>query len=271
MGSGNTKLNSIEGETESISSKTRPTLIGRLEEFRKRWNIEYSLSKKELLKDAEQEDGSSDGSKSSSHEINETENRKVSASTKEEATVPLENSAREAMEEKDNIDKDIAKVEAEIKTDEKIIEEIVKKVKKEMELQKVSAKIDDNDSDEETGEFGRYLCRGSPSFRIYCIEADKRKAEEEKEKEEEERRKSPVIHQKSHSADSVESIKKRNTISSEVPQIVENGSNTKRKGSKMRKFGAVRTLLKVKSCYYPISSCTGDNNRSRPVPAKAAN
>ncbi|MCI36598.1 hypothetical protein A2U01_0057821, partial [Trifolium medium] len=39
----------------------------------------------------------------------------------------MKNSAREAMEEKDNINKAIEKIEAEIKTDEKIIEEIVKK------------------------------------------------------------------------------------------------------------------------------------------------
>ncbi|XP_045821682.1 uncharacterized protein LOC123914525 [Trifolium pratense] len=271
MGNGSTKLYSTEGETESVSPKspkTRPTLIGRFEEFRKRMNFESSPSKKQLLKDAEEEDRSSNVSKSSSHEINETEHHKVSVSTKEEATVPLEttekisrvvpmkNSAREAMEEKDNINKAIEKIEAEIKTDEKIIEEIVKKLK-----------IDDNDSDdEETAELGRYLCHGSPSFRIYCIEADRRKAEEEKEEEE---RKSPTIHQKSHSADSVEKIKTRNKISNEVPEIVENGSNTKRKGNMMKKFGAVRTLLKVKSCYYPMSSCTGD--RSRIVHAKEAN
>jgi hypothetical protein len=243
MGNGNTKLNSTEGETETISTKIRPTLLGRFEEFIKRRNVESSPSKKKLLKDAEEEDGSSDVTKPCSHEINETEDHKVSVSTKEETTVPLEteekisrvvpmeNSECQAMEEKVNINKDIdlsedkvihanENVETEIKTEEKIIEEIVEKVKKEKELQEVNAKNDDNDSDDEgTAELGRYLCPGSPSFRIYCIEADKRKAEEEKE---EEKRKSPtiVMHKKSHSADSVESLETRNTISNEVINLI---------------------------------------------------
>jgi len=252
MGSGNSRLNSAEGET--IPSKTRSTLIGRFEEFRKCRNAGATLSKKELLKEAEQGDGVSNISQSSIREINETEARKNSVSTKEEPTVPLattekisrvvpmENSECKTTEEKKekvNINKDIdlsgekvvdsnEKVEAEIKTEEGNIEGIVEEVKEgmvevkeEKNEQKVSEKNgenDDNDSDDDDDdEVGRFLYPGSPSFRIYCTEADTRKEEEE------ECKSSTIIvmHQKSRSADSVQSVALRKTkISNEVINLL---------------------------------------------------
>lgn len=254
MGSGNSRLNSAEGE--SVSNKIRSTLIGRFEEFRKRRNAGATLSKKELLKDSEQGDGVSIISQSSFREINETEVRKDSASTKEEPTVPLatkekisrvvpmENSeckTTEEKEEKININKDIdlreekvvdsnEKVEAEIKTEEGNIEGIVEEVKEEkmvevkeekneQEVSEKNGENDDNDSDDDDedddDEVGRFLYQGSPSFRIYCTEADTRKEEEE---EECKSSNIVVMHQKSRSADSVvQSVAARKTkISNEV-------------------------------------------------------
>lgn len=259
MGSGNSRLNSAEGE--SVSNKIRSTLISRFEEFRKRRNAGATLSKKELLKDSEQGDGGSIISQTSFREINETEVRKNSVSTKEEPTVPLatkekisrvvpmENSECKTTEEKEkkkekmNINKDIdlreekvvdsnEKVEAETKTEEGNIEGTVEEVKEEKMVevkeekneQEVSEKTgenddndndDDDDDDDDDDEVGRFLYQGSPSFRIYCTEADTRKEEEE---EECKSSNIVVMHQKSRSADSVvQSVAARKTkISNEV-------------------------------------------------------
>jgi len=253
MGSGNSRLNSAEGE--SVSNKIRSTLIGRFEEFRKRRNAGATLSKKELLKDSEQGDGGSIISQTSFREINETEVRKDSVLTKEEPTVPLattekisrvvpmENSECKTTEEKKekvNINKDIdlsgekvvdsnEKVEAEIKTEEGNIEGIVEEVKEEMvdvkeekneqEVSEKNGENDDNDSDDDDDdEVERFLYRGSPSFRIYCTEADTRKEEKE-----EECKSSTVVvmHQKSRSADSVQSVALRKAkISNEVINLL---------------------------------------------------
>ncbi|XP_058735930.1 uncharacterized protein LOC131608002 [Vicia villosa] len=301
MGNGTSRVNSTPEQGESIPAKVRSTIVGRFEDFRKQRNAESTLSKKKLLKNGEEEDGGSSVSRSSSNETNETKDGKVSVSTKEETTVPLtttENISRvvpvediecKTIEEKVNIkneihvskDKEIhanVKDEEENKIKEERIKRLVEEVEKEQE-QEASAKCeksDDNDheedDDDEESDLGRFLCPGSPSFKIYCIEADERKTqEEEKDKEEEEKFKNPTL-QKSRSDNCLESSSSKNTrISNEVSQIVEDVPSTKRKGHMMRRFGAVRTLLKVKSCYHPICTCTGDDRRSNLVSAKATN
>ena len=270
MGSGHSKLNS--SEEESVPIKVHTTLLGRFEEYRKQRNAESTLSKKQLLTEAEEEDGSTSNiSQSSSHGTNATECHKVLDST---VVVPTENSECETTEETIDMKKDIdlrqentdhsnEKVEAEIKTEEGNIEKIVEEVKEEK-----SGENDDNDSDnndDESEEHGRIICPGSPSFRIYCIEADKRIAELQEKGDEEEGKSQTTIltHQKSCSADSVVSTAASSNIrtSNEERQIVVSESITKRKLNKVRKFGAVRTLLMVKSCYHPMSTCTGDDRR----------
>lgn len=70
--------------------------------------------------------------------------------------------------------------ETEVKTEEGKIAEPVEEPRQEIK-EEVGEKSDDDsdDDDEEDGEFGRFLCPGSPSFRIYYIEAEKRKDQEE--------------------------------------------------------------------------------------------
>ncbi|CAL5214720.1 unnamed protein product [Lathyrus oleraceus] len=300
MGNGNSRINSTKEQGESIPNKIRSTIIERFEDFKKNRNAEPTLSKKQLLKNGEEKDGGSSVFRSTSHKTNETEDCNVSVSTKEETMVPLtttENISRivpvENIEcktiEKVNIkneidqskDKEIrvnVKDGEEIETKEEIIERILKEVKKEQE-QEVSAKSeendgDDNDDDEET-DIGRYLCPGSPSFRIYCIEADdEKKTQDEEDEEEQEVISHPAtaVLKKSRSDNCLERSPSKNTrISNKVSQIVENVPSTKRKGHMMRRFGAVRTLLKVKSCYHPICTCTGNDRRSTLISAKATN
>ncbi|CAI8619324.1 unnamed protein product [Vicia faba] len=299
MGNGNSRVNTTQEQGESIPNKVRSTIIGRFEDFRKQRNCESTLSKKKLLKNGEEEDDDSSVSRSSVNETNETKDGKVSISTKEKTTVPLtttenisrvvpvENIKCKTTEEKVNIkneidvskDKDIranVKDEEEIKRKEESIKRLVEEVEKEQE-QEASAKCemsDDNDheDDDDERELGRFLCPRSPSFRIYCIEADERKTQEKEEKEDEEEKfKSPTL-QKSRSDNCLESSSSKKTrISNEVSEVVENAPSTKRKGHMMRRFGAVRTLLKVKSCYHPICTCTGDDRRSKLVYAKATN
>ncbi|KAK7318314.1 hypothetical protein RJT34_03013 [Clitoria ternatea] len=92
----------------------------------------------------------------------------------------------------------------------------------------------DKDDDEDGSEVvNRFLCPGSPSFRIYCIEAEEMNGEE--------CNKPPtiVMHHKSHSA--AESTTSRN--SNEVVQVGQI-EPIKRRGSK-KKFGTMKTLLRV--------------------------
>lgn len=196
MGSGNSRLNSPE--RESLTIKTYSTIICRFEEFRKRRNAESTLSKKQLLKDAVEEDYCSSISQPSSHETSyEVEDHKVKDETfaeKVSSVVPMANSECEIKDDNDNVEKvnkeiDLShnkvvdeneKVEAENKTEEENIEWLVEEVKEEND--DVSAKSGEKDDNDE--EIGRFLCPGSPSFRIYCIEEHKKEDQQHEEEEE---------------------------------------------------------------------------------------
>ncbi|CAL0325269.1 unnamed protein product [Lupinus luteus] len=288
MGGGNSKLNA--GEEVVVPVKIRPLLLRRFEEFRKHRNggtlqIEGTLSKKELLKDNHgEEDGNSQTSHENETEIKEKNNEKehvkeeimvlrVISIEKISRVVPLPNTEceckckYETQEEKeetkegkdtntehDNQGKmfhvnDVVEVHEDEKTRENE-QEVYAKSDNES-----SDDEDDEDDDDESEEHGRLDYPRSPSFRIYCVETENRK-----EKKEESKNETIVVHKKSASADSIHSTASRiSRNSNEVTQIVEIESTRKRKGKK--KFGAVRTLLKVKSCYHPMSSCTGDDRR----------
>ncbi|TKY60552.1 gelsolin-related protein of 125 kDa [Spatholobus suberectus] len=287
MGIGNSRLNAAEGDV--VPAKIRPMLVGRFEEFKKRRNEEGTLSKKKLLKDADEEDDNSQSSRLTEREDNKVPSPKEIQPLKEETVVraiitteklsrvvPMPNSECKIVQEnhpnKGNIqqvnkdmdpnqDKVNQMAEAEVKTEEGNTVEPVEEPKREKE-QEVGAKGDgDSDDEDDSEEDGRFLRPGSPSFRIYCIEAEKRNEEE---------RNIPTIimHQKSRSADSVERVASGN--SNEVLQDVdiESESTPKRKGNK-KKFGAMKTLLKLKSCYHPMCTCTGED-KSLTVTAKAA-
>lgn len=205
MGIGNSKSNAVEGE--GLPAKIRPMLVSRYEEFRKRRNRETTLSKKNLLNEKDDNSQSShrteeENKVSSSKEIEppkeETVERVITAE-KLSRVVPVPNSECENVEEthpnKDNIEqvikymdpsqdvfnRAVEMAEAEVKTEEEKTAELVEETKEEKK-QKVDAKGDDHHEDsgdeDESEKVGRFLCPGSPSFRIYCIEAEKRNEEE---------------------------------------------------------------------------------------------
>ncbi|XP_020237035.1 uncharacterized protein LOC109816431 [Cajanus cajan] len=225
MGIGNSKLNAAEGEV--VPPKIRPMLVFKYEDFKKRTNAETNLSKKKLLKEATEEDDNS-------LEIQPSEEEKVSR------VVPMANSECPILKDNHPLDQhnmNHAVLSAEAMED---------------------AKGDDHDDNDhnDNNDDGRNICPGSPSFRIYCIDNEECDNYPTK---------TVVMHQRSHSADSVERV-----ASTEVlPEVeTESISTPKRKGNK-KKFGAMRTLLKVKSCYHPIRNCTG-NDRGLIVAAKTA-
>ncbi|MED6113675.1 hypothetical protein PIB30_073034 [Stylosanthes scabra] len=161
------------------------------------------------------------------------------------------------------------------------------------------------DVDEQRQDLGIFL-PGSPSFRIYCIEANSGKVKQEESLEEEddeddeededeeeeeegvggEKQSIATVHQKAYSVDSVirppsesDSVKSTSlttdSLNSETG-IAKTGKEqkTKRNGKKAKKFGSakMKRLFKVKSCYYPTCSCAGGVHEGRRmVPSRAAN
>ncbi|RDX71799.1 hypothetical protein CR513_48799, partial [Mucuna pruriens] len=250
MGLSSSKLNAAEGET-----KSRPMSVGRFEEFIKR---KETPSKKKLLKDADEETDNSLSSRQTETEYKFSSPRViqppkegttvVQAITAEKLSrvVPMPNSECKIVE--NNHLRNINKVNKDMDPNHMV------KTEERTKEQQVSAKGDDHDDDsddeDESEQIGRLICPGSPSFRIYCIQAEKINDEKCNSN-------SPTIsvHQKSHSADSVKRAAPRN-LKEEVG--IESESTKKIKGKK-KKFRVVRTLLKVKSCYHPIRACTGDD------------
>ncbi|KAI4343572.1 hypothetical protein L6164_010906 [Bauhinia variegata] len=286
MGCTNTKL---KAEEEPIPEKIRPLLFSQV------------LSQKRFLKqDREDDDESSDSLREKDDKVvkpcsnpEETGSRKdqekVVWLTVEQLSkvVPLPDSAFQTWEDdgsaeqekkdKDkemNVnDKDYGPEEFKDAKDKDQEQDLVKdaetdefkdaedKVEVETEegnnAEKVHEEVDGQNEDDDSDDPSK-LCSGSPSFRIYC---QPQKNEEEKKSENPHKSRRNLVHHKSLSADSIQSAASRN--SSEIV-----GSSTKRK-HKHRKFRAVKSLLNVKSCYYPSCNCAGDPDRNRLVAAKA--
>ncbi|KAK8472710.1 hypothetical protein PHAVU_002G283500 [Phaseolus vulgaris] len=257
MGLRNSKPNAAEGD--ALPAKTLPRIVAKFDELKKHKNAESTLSKKKLLKCADEEDGKSQSSPenesgqkvSSSQEIQKPKEEmvaQVTAAEKLSRVAPMPNSEGKVMEEnhpnKDNTEQnrdvdpnqdkwnhDVKMVEAEMKTEEDKSAKLEGEPRKEKD-QEMGAKGDENDDDSDD-EVGRLIRPGSPSFRIYCIDPEKKKDGE-----------CCKMHQKTLSLNSVETF--TSTNSNQV--FRESASIPKRKGSKKR-FGAVRTLIKVESSH----------------------
>ncbi|KAK7369620.1 hypothetical protein VNO80_11662 [Phaseolus coccineus] len=268
MGLGNSKLNAAEGD--ALPAKILPRFVAKFDELKKHKNAESTLSKKKLLKSAGEEDGKSQPSPenesgqkvSSAQEIQKLKEEMVAqiiTAEKLSRVAPVPNSEGKIMEEKhpnkdnteqvnrdmdpnqDKLNHDVKMVEAEMKTEEDKSAKLEGEPRKEKD-QEMGAKGDEHDDDSDE-EVGRLIRPGSPSFRIYCIDPEKIKEGE-----------CCKMHQKTLSIDSVETA--TSTNSKQV--FRESASIPKRKGNKKR-FGAVRTLIKVRSCYQPMCVCTGDD------------
>ncbi|KAF1888004.1 hypothetical protein Lal_00024015 [Lupinus albus] len=249
MGGGSSKINAREGVVVPV--KIRPLLLTRFEEFRKRRNggtlkIEGTLSRKKLLKDGHDEEDDN------SHTYENEKETQDKEQVKDETMVVREE--EEKKEEKDTITEHDNQDKV-FHVDD-VVEEHEEENTRENE-QEVDAKCDnensddEDDDDDENEECGRVAYPRSPSFRIYCIETENKKHVEEGSTNETiaSKNESIVVHKKSASADSIHSAaSKTSRNSNEVTQIVEIESTRKRKGNKMMKFGAVRTLLKIFLC-----------------------
>ncbi|CAJ1937560.1 unnamed protein product [Sphenostylis stenocarpa] len=232
MGMGISKLNAAE-EGKGAPAKFLPSFVGRIEEFRKYKNTENTLSKKKLLKYADREDVKSRSSQSednvsSSKEIQtskEETGARVIAAERLSRVVPMPNSEGKIMAEnhpnKDNVEQVkrnmdpsqgklnhvVEMVQAEVKTGEEKSARLAEEEPKKEKMQ--SEKGDEHDDDkDESEEVGRFICPGSPSFKIYCFDPEKIN----------EGNRPPIItHHKARSASTVETAASK--FSNESPYV----------------------------------------------------
>ncbi|XP_061360896.1 uncharacterized protein LOC133304850 [Gastrolobium bilobum] len=213
MGSNNSRLNGTSGGGAEVFPARIRPLLRRRIEELRNRKNVDTLSKQQLLKD-----------ESSSHE-NETEDKvetvvQVVAVEKLSKVVPLPVSEEQSNELDDNDHDD---------------------------------ENDDDDDDADDNETGRLIGDGSPSFRIYCIEANKRKEEQ-----------IYTMHHRSHSADSIESASSASRKSLHSNEVVKIESIPKRRTNSIKKLGAMKkNLLNVKNLHKnrmnPMCSCTGQH------------
>lgn len=158
--------------------------------------------------------------------------------------------------------------EAYAKCEEESAKQKEANAKHELETAKHHSDDEENDEEEEDDddyEIGRCIGPGSPSFRIYYVEAEKRKQEEKIcEKP------TIAVHHKSPSAESndsesVASGSSRNTGNSN--EVVKIESAPKRKGNRIKKFGGMKkNLFHVKHLHMngmnKMMACTGNDRKS---------
>ncbi|KAG6683243.1 hypothetical protein I3842_12G002200 [Carya illinoinensis] len=267
MGSGSSKLTP---EGDAVPAKIRPAIHRWFEDIRRRKN--ENMSKKELLKDATEEDESS-----RPHSLHDIE-RKSSSSSYESiassmpapivedksivASGPLESEETKLHEEHKNAGlsgkqddkKDSKEEEDEEKKQSTVVVEKVVAVVEDHE----TVEEEEDEEEEEEDEKGDYVCLGSPSFRVYCVQAA--------EDNEEESKKGSSKHKNSTSGDST-----AESCSDHEGQEKKTKKKGNRAGSRLtraiRKGGpAVKNLLISASCYHP--SCSG-GDRTRLLEEKA--
>ncbi|KAI4336365.1 hypothetical protein L6164_014900 [Bauhinia variegata] len=106
-------------------------------------------------------------------------------------------------------------------------------------------KNDVDDGEDDSDHLSRMICPGSPSFRIYC--------QPQKNEGKDPHMPVPIpVHHKSLSTGSFQSFPSE--ISANSIESLE--SIPKTRYSKKGKFGSVKKLVKVKSCYYPRCTCS---------------
>ncbi|XP_054792473.1 uncharacterized protein LOC129320526 [Prosopis cineraria] len=274
MGCGSSRMNSVE---EAMPEKTRPLFFRRYEEITKHkqrpaaaMQRESTLSKKKLLKEDE------DINSNSSDEAEAVYKPPITSPTKVEPTnkvVPLPDSDTEyetSTESDDHNGNNTTKQTPH----EKEIDAEHDKDTREAQAENEHELADEKNNDVDDFDFGRLVCPGSPSFRIYCLPPQNDKAENKSQE--------MATHQKSSSVESVQSpasghVKTpsvdsiRSAASSQNSKIfnecAETQSTTKRRTNRKKKFRDVKNILVVKSLYASCS-CTGAD-RNRLVAAKA--
>jgi hypothetical protein len=227
MGGNNSRSVNPNGE-DVLPARLRPLLRQRIEEFRKRRNArrDDAVSKKELLKD---DAGNNDDRSSNVNEVleetrqHEEEKTTVHAVTVEKlsqvAPLPVSECGIEEEEHKGSKDhnlekcKEIERNVAEVKIAASLQENKYEESneKHDDEDKKEEEEEEEEDEEEDENEIGRLIGPGSPSFRIYYIEATERKEQELRDtrvsdKQQGEKEDEPIaVHYKSHSCESDES------------------------------------------------------------------
>lgn len=256
-----------------MPARIRPVLHRWFEEIRRRRNA--NMSKKGLLKDAVE------GEESSGRPLSLHDRESESTSSLHESTVPSK-AAMPVVEEKSDaavvlprpsVSDKTYKESKEHKHDPEICgkrdvkgggeeedeeEKENKVVEKAVVVEEVVAAHEEDhhdqeteeDEEEEDDEPDTYICRGSPSFRVYCVHSTDDEEEEEISKKGSRHKNSPST------GDSVESN------SSEEQEIRRTKKNKGNKGRRLkraiRKSGpAVKNLLHVATCYHP--ACSGQD------------
>lgn len=181
MGSGSSKLTP---EGDAVLVKLRPAIHRWFEDIRRRKN--ENMSKKELLKDATEEDETS-----RPHSLHDVERRSSSSSYEsiassmpapivedksivasgpsesEETKLPEEHKDAGLSGKQDDQKKDSKEVkDEEKKQSTAVVEKVIAVVEDHEPLRE-----EEEDGEEEDDEKGDYVCLGSPSFRVYCVQA----------------------------------------------------------------------------------------------------
>ncbi|KAH1112229.1 hypothetical protein GLYMA_04G199100v4 [Glycine max] len=279
MGGNNSRLNGNGGEV--LPARIR----NRWEELRKRKSGEDgTLLKKELLNS----DGVDEGNSQSSEE-NGSEHKRDSLNDAQQAkgveklskVVPLPVSEPGNEEQRNELHNEEKGKDAEKKGE--VVELKTGKVQstaglqpeikhEESNVKNDSSDDDDEDEDEDEDEeddIQRLIGPSSPSFKIYCTEADKIKEEElHDSKALGDENQTVALLQKSSSTNSIdESSTSASGNTGNSNEIVEiKSASSKRKGNKKKKFGAMKkNLLQVKHLNMnrmnPILACTGNDRR----------
>jgi hypothetical protein len=224
MGGNNSRLINPSGG-DTLPAKFRPLFRQRIEEFRNRRNVrreEGAMSKKELLKD---DDGNSNERSSNANEIFE-ENQPHKDEKTTACVVPVEKLSQVAplpvyeygneKEDEEDGERKGHKDHDQEKKDRDIEKKIaaVKSALLHEENKHDDEEKEEEDEDEDEDDIGRLIGPGSPSFRIYCIEAEERKEQElcdtdtheVSEYLDEKENQDIDVHRKSDSTDSDESV-----------------------------------------------------------------
>ncbi|KAG7951355.1 hypothetical protein I3843_12G002900 [Carya illinoinensis] len=193
MGSGSSKLTP---EGDAVPAKIRPAIHRWFEDIRRRKN--ENMSKKELLKDAITEEDES----SRPHSLHDIERKSSSSSYESIASSMPAPIVEELPEEHKNAGlsgkqddkKDSKEEEDEEKKQSTVVVEKVVAVVEDHE----TVEEEEDEEEEEEDEKGDYVCLGSPSFRVYCVQA----AEDNEEESEYTCKKGSSKHKNSTSGDS---------------------------------------------------------------------
>ncbi|KAI5329475.1 hypothetical protein L3X38_028872 [Prunus dulcis] len=270
MGGQNSKLTP---EGEAVPPRIRSLLQRKFEEIRgrtkaKKLKASHTFSKKQLLKDGEQEevDISVPHSLQSSPEFENLPSPKTPQTLELVPRFPeLDRGTKQSDE--DRIRRDGAEFSVEDDKEAKGVNVYIGGVFAMGETTEGEEEEEDEVNDAGMQRNSKiHLCPASPSFRVYCmdpLEIENDDSKNDITDEDFKHKKSPSAESADGSVDSVRSMIETNDVQD---------TKTKQKGRRRRRIknalrpNTVKNLLNVKGCYY--AGCTGGHDRTTYVAAK---